>query len=97
MDLSTEDLARATYFMKAQQRAAYGRRFFTTKNGYMGLSPSLARIDDIIVILLGGKTPFILRKIGTRGYRFIGERYVQGMMTGEALQQNTSTQEFRIW
>ena len=38
MELSSKDLARATYIMKGQQQAAYGRRFFTTKNGYMGLS-----------------------------------------------------------
>ncbi|KAE9364913.1 HET-domain-containing protein, partial [Stipitochalara longipes BDJ] len=97
MELSTKDLARATYFMKAQQQAAYGRRFFTTRNGYMGLCPSLATIGDKIVILLGGKTPFILRKTSKKGYRFIGECYVHGMMTGEGLNQNADMQEFHIW
>jgi hypothetical protein len=82
--------------MKAQQQAAYGRRFFTTENGYMGLSPSLARIGDKIVILLGGKTPFILRRLGQKGYRFIGECYVHGMMTGEGLSQRKAMQDFRF-
>jgi hypothetical protein len=74
-----------------------GRRFFTTKNGYMGLCPSLARIDDQIVILLGGRTPFILRKTKKNRYRFIGECYVHGMMNGEGLGQNPEMQDFHIW
>lgn len=97
MELSIEDLARATYIMKGQQQAAYGRRFFTTKNGYMGLSPSLARIGDKIVILLGGKTPFILRKTGKKGYRFIGECFVHGIMTGKGLSTSTDMQDLHIW
>jgi hypothetical protein len=97
MELSADDLSRATYIMKEQQQAAYGRRFFTTKNGYMGLSPSLARIGDEIVILLGGKTPFILRKTGEKGYRFIGECYVHGMMTGKGLSQRRDMQDFHMW
>jgi hypothetical protein len=97
MELSTEDLARATYIMKAQQQAAYGRRFVTTEYGYMGLCPSLARIGDKIVILLGGKTPFILRKTGKKGYRFIGECYIHGMMTGKGLSESTNMQDFKIW
>jgi len=97
MELSTEDLARATYIMKAQQQAAYGRRFVTTEYGYMGLCPSLARIGDKIVILLGGKTPFILRKTGKKGYRFIGECYIHGIMTGKGLSESTNMQDFKIW
>ncbi|KAN0088998.1 HET domain containing protein [Hyaloscypha variabilis] len=96
-ELFTEDLARATYFMKEQQKAAYGRRFFTTKNGYMGLSPYSSRIGDSIVILLGGRTPFILRRTRKGGYRFIGECYVHGMMNGEGLGQNAEMQDFHIW
>jgi hypothetical protein len=95
MELSAKDLARATYIMKGQQQAAYGRRFITTKKGYMGLSPPLTRIGDKIVILLGARTPFILRKMG-KGYRFIGECYVHGMMTGEGL-RSLDVQEFPIW
>jgi hypothetical protein len=97
MELSSEDLARATYIMKGQQQAAYGRRFFTTKNGYMGLSPSLARIGDKVVILLGGKTPFILRKTKENRYRFMGECYVHGMMTGRGLKASSQMQDFEIW
>jgi hypothetical protein len=96
-ELSTEDLGRAMYIMKGQQQAAYGRRFFTTKNGYMGLGPSLVRLSDKIVILLGGKTPFILRKVEKGGYRFIGECYVHGMMTGNGLNRSKDMQDFRIF
>lgn len=51
-----------------------GRRFFRTEHGYIGMAPSLARSDDLVVVLLGGHFPFILRKstfiVGT--YDYIG-------------------------
>ena len=94
--MSSSEIARATYIMKGQQQAAYGRRFITTKNGYMGLTPPLARIGDKIVILLGGRTPFILRKTGREEYRFVGECYIHGMMTGEGLKEE-KMQDFSIW
>jgi hypothetical protein len=42
--------------------AVAGRRFFISKNGYMGLAPSRAEVGDSVCILFGGQTPFILRK-----------------------------------
>lgn len=56
-----------------------------------GLSPREARKDDAVVILNGGKTPFILRQNPTASpkgatdtsWKFIGECYVRGLMQGE--------------
>lgn len=96
-ELSSTDLARATYIVKGQQQAAYGRRFFTTKNRYMGLCPSLSRIGDRVVILLGGRTPYVPRKDRKNGYRFIGGCYVYGMMTGEGLSAGSKIQDLHIW
>lgn len=44
------------------ERAALGRRFFVSKKGFLGLAPGKARLGDLICILFGGQTPFILRK-----------------------------------
>lgn len=47
-------------------------RFFITESGYMGRGPHALRVDDVIVVLLGGEVPFVLRPIGD-GYILIGE------------------------
>lgn len=38
------------------------RRFFCTKRGYIGMASLLVRPDDLVVVLLEGTVPFILRK-----------------------------------
>ncbi|RDI88296.1 hypothetical protein Vi05172_g1952 [Venturia inaequalis] len=71
------------------------RRLFTTPNQNFGLCPKHAQKGDIVVILDGGKVPYILRERPyplemTRSerlragptYRFIGECYVETYMDG---------------
>ena len=54
--------------------ATSGRRFFVGEMGYQGLALSLAQTKDIIVVLLGGPYPLILRE--TEGhYTMVGEAY----------------------
>ena len=65
-------------------RACNGRRFFTTRRGYMGLGPSDIQIGDTVVVMLGGQVPFILRTQDDANI-LIGESYVHGIMNGEAL------------
>ena len=38
-----------------------GRCFFITKNDYIGMAPALAQGGDVIAILAGAETPFVLR------------------------------------
>lgn len=83
-ELSEEELSRANEYMSSQHRAAFGRRFFTTKKGYMGLGPSLGLRGCIVVLLHGGRTPYIFRMKGA-SYEFVEECYVQGLMNGEGL------------
>ncbi|KAF2131218.1 hypothetical protein P153DRAFT_395600 [Dothidotthia symphoricarpi CBS 119687] len=49
-------------FIYLLRRASFGRRFFTTKKGYMGIGPADGRVGDKVYIFSGGKVPFILRK-----------------------------------
>ena len=79
------------------------RIFFVSTNGYFGIGPRDAEIGDEIHILSGTRVPFVLRKANdgspeehvlvreddadTPSYSMIGEIYVHGIMTGEALQR----------
>ncbi|KAI9708915.1 MAG: hypothetical protein M1820_003609 [Bogoriella megaspora] len=59
---------------------------FRTSKGYFGLGPLQACEGDIIVVLLGGKMPFVLRKV-LDYYWLLGQCKVDGIMNGEIIQQ----------
>jgi hypothetical protein len=84
-------------YMVMLERATELRRSFVSTKGYIGLAPFHAEVGDLICILFGGQTPFILRNcshahpklphaFGGEGktYLFVGESYVHGIMDGEA-------------
>lgn len=69
-----------------------GRRFFVTANGYMGLGPPNTRPGDLVHVLFGSRTPFILRTAGKvmlsdkgnqKCHTLLGDCYVQGIMRSE--------------
>ncbi|KIW01633.1 uncharacterized protein PV09_06820 [Verruconis gallopava] len=73
---------------------AFGKRLFITKKGYIGLGPSASQVDDRVVLLEGGKVPFVMRKSLFRRmkipgmpnkalWQLIGTAYVHGCMLGE--------------
>jgi hypothetical protein len=62
------------------------RRFFRTAKGYYGIGPLIVKDGDFVCVLLGGRTPFILRPVGD-DYNLVGECYVHGFMHGEAIEQ----------
>ncbi|PKK45416.1 hypothetical protein CI102_11945 [Trichoderma harzianum] len=63
------------------------RRFAVTRNGYFVLGPDALQEGDVVAVLRGGKTPFLLREVndgdGGSGWRLVGECYVHGLMDGE--------------
>lgn len=73
------DLWRVKAVMKATDR-----RFVITSNGYYALCPRLVEKGDLVVVLMGCTTPFILRPFG-ENYHLVGECYVHGIMQGQAL------------
>lgn len=62
-----------------------GRTFFVTKDGRLGLGPKGAKPCDIIALLLGGGTAFVLRPTDGGYYQLVGEAYCHGFMDAEAL------------
>lgn len=72
-------------------------QFFCSPKGYIGTTKGGAdvRYTDQICVLLGAKTPFILRKMNDH-FVLLSDAYVEGLMYGEAIelmQQGTVTVE----
>jgi hypothetical protein len=63
-----------------------GRRFLTTQQGYVGWAPRFTRKGDKIFVLLGCRTPVILRPQGDT-FQLIGECYIHGIMYGEVIDE----------
>jgi len=83
----------------AIRSATANRRFFLTKSGYMGLAPPSTLVGDKVYVFLGGRTPFIVRKIDfdpgkSFYYTLIGDCYLHGVMDGEALSLNYEKQRY---
>ena len=58
---------------------------FATETGYMVLGPCVAMPEDVVCIISGCPTPFILRPSKDSMYTLVGACFVQGIMRGEAL------------
>lgn len=61
-----------------------GGAVFLTEEGQLGLAPSSACKNDILVVLLGCSTPMILRPTGQNQFLVVGQAYCHGYMAGEA-------------
>lgn len=67
---------------------------FTTADGVIGLCPWTAKKGDVIVLLFGGKIPYLLRsQPSSAEFSFVGECFVKGIMHGEFLREQ---QEKRV-
>ncbi|KAF2874341.1 heterokaryon incompatibility protein-domain-containing protein [Massariosphaeria phaeospora] len=72
---STHPADIAFRYFSVPERMTYRRKFFKTGLGMLGLGPEAMQEGDIVAILFGSKTPFILRPAGSH-YRLVGECYV---------------------
>ena len=74
-------------------RSCAGKKsFFTTINGFVGTCVPATQPGDIIVILFGSPSPFVLRPLPVRQgeqhmYWLIGASYVGGIMDGEMVDE----------
>ena len=63
----------------------YRRTFFATAEEWLGSCLETVLPGDAIVVLYGGKVPYVLRKQVCGSYRLVGCCYVDGVMDGEAV------------
>lgn len=93
------DMMATTYSYQSCMSYNYMARPILSKQGFVGLAPATAEPGDVIVLLFGGSTPFILRPRASDqgGYFVIGESYVYGIMDGEFLDGGESSVAFDLW
>jgi Heterokaryon incompatibility protein (HET) len=79
-------------------RASANRALFVSSKGFVGLAPWNAEAGDKICVLLGGCTPFLLRKTGQNDeqYTLVGEAYVHGIMGGEVFRPELGPAEVQV-
>ncbi|KAF2099870.1 hypothetical protein NA57DRAFT_75375 [Rhizodiscina lignyota] len=95
-EVKVEEIQESATFRTHLDRACHGRRMFLTSRGYLGLGPLMTERGAKVVLLTGGKTPYILRKEKSGEYTSRGECYVHGIMRGEAWDESIANEEFRI-
>ena len=71
-------------FLAPFSRFSLGRRYFRSKQGYLGWVPRHAWEGDRICAFYGSRYPFVIRPYGD-GWRLIGACYMYGLMEGEAI------------
>ncbi|KAI1015440.1 hypothetical protein LB504_011113 [Fusarium proliferatum] len=75
------------------------RMFFITELGSVGIGPMSMKPGDHVCVLYGGCTPFVVRPVDGVGedYLFLGESFVNGLMNGEALDDEGAIEKwFRL-
>ncbi|KAL8717642.1 MAG: hypothetical protein Q9225_005131 [Loekoesia sp. 1 TL-2023] len=88
-DTLTADQHRHKNMMNVALGCASGvRRLCWTKAGRMGLAPDAARVDDLLYVLCGGQTIYVLRPTCEGVFEFVGASYIHGIMDGELFESN---------
>ena len=88
LDSSSKSKLFAHHFQSAINlisRNLRGRTLMITKNGYLGLAPSSAAQGDIIAVLLGCRSPMVLRPSGSL-YQVVGACNIHDIMKGEVME-----------
>ncbi|KAF2817133.1 uncharacterized protein BDZ99DRAFT_9506 [Mytilinidion resinicola] len=92
---SAEEHARVMAADNAVRSAVLSRSFFQTDTGYLGLGTGATPSHELF-ILLGSRTPHLLRSLGEmtvegkgmkKVYMLAGEAYVPGIMDGEIIKR----------
>ncbi|KAK7188877.1 ankyrin and HET domain-containing protein [Paraphaeosphaeria sporulosa] len=61
-------------------------RYMQSEKGYVGWTSPHAQVGDVLCVFSGSRCPFLARRVdGKDEYRIIGDAYVHGLMSGEAL------------
>lgn len=63
----------------------------------MGMVPPKSKVGDVVSVILGARTPLLLRQRSSSDstiegnssvYKLVGECYIRGMMSGEMMKRN---------
>ena len=74
-------------YCEAFQLTSYLRRVFVSEKGRLGLAPRSAKEGDEIIVIAGGRVPFVMRKVEeSEEYEMIAECYLHGIMDGELVE-----------
>lgn len=81
--LQKESATAGRDYLRLLSRTMSGRCLFRTVEGGIGIGPGDTHNGDIVVVLRGARTPFILRRNDfSRTFRLLGDAYVHGAMYG---------------
>jgi hypothetical protein len=72
-------------FIKNAELTITSRRLCLTKNGCVGLGPTIISPGDICCVVSGVSIPYALRPFNHGTYLMVGECYVDSIMHGEAV------------
>jgi hypothetical protein len=78
--------------------------FFTTRKGYLGMGPATTSPGDQVWVFYQGNVPFVMRKTNTNNVEngchdlcLVGDAYVHGVMDGQAVAGEHTTQTAYIY
>lgn len=107
--MSVEDMVAAGKILEALKRVhlwnstrvmcCTGRAFCVTERGYIGMVPPGSERGDMVCVLYGMNTPYVLRAWGGDGegprrrVQLVGEAYVHGIMDGEGMDMEDRCEE----
>jgi len=72
-------------FVMRMSICAPQQRFCRKLNGHLGWVPLGTEVGDQICVLYGGEVLYVLRPEANEQYRLIGEAFIHGLMSGEAI------------
>ena len=88
----------AADLLNAISRTMRNRRLFISDGGHLGLAPSRVKEGDLISVLFGGSTPYVLRAYEEH-FHLVGEAYIwhPQLMNGQVVDQELiQTMPFRL-
>lgn len=99
--LAPETREAAREFDILLQVASLGRCFFVTKDGTWGFGPEATQPGDSVVIMPGGKVPYVLRRskqvvvdgADVWAHEVLGDAFMRGVMLAERFEPETPEME----
>jgi hypothetical protein len=83
------------YFPTLRELSDYGQPILS-KNYRIGIAPRACQVGDLICLIQGASTPFVLRKRNKGGYWLLGWVYLHGVMDGELMADSQEPEIFTI-